>query len=69
MKSPCKDCDHRTISCHGKCEAYQEFHVWRDKVNYERWVKNQQSNRDAQSFWRKAFRKNQLRKKSYSHAD
>lgn len=25
MNAPCKDCEKRTVGCHGHCEAYQAF--------------------------------------------
>ena len=33
MKCPCKECFHRTITCHGFCEGYKAWREWRDEVN------------------------------------
>lgn len=29
----CKDCDHRAVGCHGKCEEYQRFYRERREIN------------------------------------
>ena len=36
MKCPCKDCDHRTLTCHGLCEGYKAWRNWKDEVNRKR---------------------------------
>ncbi len=28
MKCPCKDCERRSVGCHGKCDDYKE---WKNK--------------------------------------
>lgn len=36
--NPCKDCNHRDVGCHGKCEDYKAFRVKliESKQNYKR---------------------------------
>ncbi len=29
----CKNCDHRTVGCHGRCEEYQKFYRERREIN------------------------------------
>ena len=40
MKSgPCRDCDHRTVTCHGVCKDYQK---WKEEDQAEKkWLKDQ----------------------------
>lgn len=36
MKGPCKDCDRRTLTCHGFCKEYQDFKKEREQANERR---------------------------------
>ena len=33
---PCKDCDRRTVTCHGVCKAYKEWQVLNDAINHKK---------------------------------
>lgn len=33
MKCPCKECFHRTLTCHGFCKGYKEWKAWLDEKN------------------------------------
>ena len=30
MTSPCKDCDRRTVTCHGFCDEYKSWAAWNE---------------------------------------
>lgn len=32
---PCKDCEKRTMNCHGSCEGYKEYRKKLDEINKE----------------------------------
>lgn len=32
MKCPCRDCDRRTITCHGVCKEYQAYSAERAEI-------------------------------------
>ena len=36
MKAPCKNCQHRSIGCHGKCDKYAQFRAYCDNTNAKR---------------------------------
>ena len=39
MRCPCKECNNRTISCHGVCEEYK---AWKkDHEDRTRWLREQ----------------------------
>ena len=33
MKCPCKDCEHRTITCHGQCDEYKAWKSYAENRN------------------------------------
>ena len=36
-KCPCKDCDHRTLTCHGFCKGYQ---AWKEELRQtKKWLR------------------------------
>ena len=56
---PCKDCQERTITCHGFCQRYQEFKRQNEEYVRLRDVERQKhyTNQSAQkAFWKKLKR-------------
>lgn len=47
MKCPCRDCNNRTVTCHGFCEQYKEWKTWRDGLNVK--VKKERERYDTMS--------------------
>ena len=39
-KCPCKDCENRTITCHGVCKKYQDWK--REDAKRKEWLREQQ---------------------------
>lgn len=32
MNAPCKGCTDRELGCHGTCERYKDYRIWREKI-------------------------------------
>lgn len=62
MLSPCKDCEKRKLACHDHCIEYQAFRAEREQIRHLRYMESIKTNRDAQPFWKRKWKKNQIRK-------
>ena len=55
MICPCKDCDHRTITCHSVCRDYQQWTEEHAKEVAQRRIETenrQLSRENARRFWK-----------------
>lgn len=65
MKCPCKDCQTRTLTCHGFCQGYK---AWKTEHDRARLAAQQETgmrtNKDSQPFWRRMlkYQNNPLRR-------
>lgn len=61
---PCKDCDRRTMTCHGVCIHYKSWKAYLERIN-EREQQNRRSKPDRGKipFWEKKNRKDVLSKR------
>ena len=41
MKCPCKDCQRRTLTCHGVCKEYHKWKQEREQANARREAENE----------------------------
>ena len=43
MRCPCKDCQRRTLTCHGVCKEYQQWKQEREQANARREAENEKT--------------------------
>ena len=36
MINPCKNCNNRSIHCHGQCKSYHEWREWHDSLKHKK---------------------------------
>ena len=51
---PCRNCNSRTVNCHGYCGHYEAWKIRREKELEQEWLsRDGYTNHDAQPYWRK----------------
>ena len=60
MTAPCKDCPHRSVSCHVSCESYTDYRKKQDEILKQRNIEREnytltiaQKTNDILKNWRK----------------
>ena len=50
MQVPCKDCPHRELGCHGRCESYAKYNRQREEARARAALRHEQDYYDRKRF-------------------